>query len=104
MSEIVVPLIGVLLVSIASLCCLVGAPLVIYYTLRMGRCKRRVPPSWHDCWGLNVSNLIFFPRLLDERGRHFRERAVRGWLLLAIGAACAVGAAMLGVFGPLPAP
>lgn len=104
MSEIIIGLTGMVLIVIASVCCLIGAPLAIYYTLRMGRCKKTTPRSWHDLWGLNRNNLIFFPDLLSERGQDFRRRAIKGWIIGLIGAACAAAAAFLGAFGSMAAP
>jgi hypothetical protein len=54
-----------------------GLPIFVYNTFRMAlEKKENVPPSWHDFWGMNTVNLIFFPSMLNDEGRMYRRKAI----------------------------
>jgi len=76
MIESVLSLSGVVLAVVSSVCIAFGTPMLIYFTIQTGRHRKDVPSTWHDSWGLNRNNLIFFPSLLDEEGQRHRQRAL----------------------------
>jgi len=64
-----------LIVSITYL--VIGLPKLGYYTIMLAQRRRLdIGPSWHDMWGLNLANLIFFPSLLDDDGKKYQRLAV----------------------------
>ena len=85
MIENIFSLIGVVLAVVGFVCMAFGIPMLIYFTIQTGRHKRDVPTSWHDSWGLNRNNLIFFPSLLDEEGQQYRKRALWAGKLTLLG-------------------
>lgn len=104
MSDLVLGSTGVLLAVVGFVCMIFGVPMIIFYTIKMGRCKTSAQRTWKDFWGLNRNNLIFFPSLLDERGRTYRKLAIKGWIIALIGGLSAVMSMLLGTFGPGTAP
>ena len=89
------PMLGVILAVISFVLMLFGTPLLLYYGVRMGNHKKDDSESWHDFWGLNRNNLIFFPARLDETGREYRGKALYGAKLLFAGASVGVVAMIL---------
>jgi hypothetical protein len=94
------PMLGVVLAVISFVLMLFGTPLLLYYVVRMGNYKRDKSESWHDFFGLNRYNLIFFPARLDDRGREYRGKALYGAKLLLAGASAGVVAMIL--LGKIP--
>jgi hypothetical protein len=68
----------VLLPTVAFVCIAIGVPLLAVNAIRMTRHKATGNQSWHDMWGLNKFNLLFFPSLLTVEGRRLRSLAIRG--------------------------
>lgn len=96
MGEPVFNLIGIVLVAIGFICIAVGAPLLAVNILRMSQHKREQPSSWHDLWGANRNNLLFFPRLLDEEGQRYRDRALSAGRIVLLGLLCSLIALSMG--------
>ena len=89
MSDFLVSLFTLLFAAIAWILLIVGVPASMYFMIRMAYHKRaELGRTWHDLYGLNRINLIFFPTMLDEEGSRYRDSAI-GWLrYVAIGVAC----------------
>jgi hypothetical protein len=69
---------------IAFVCIAIGVPLLAVNAIRMTRHKATGNQSWHDMWGLNKFNLLFFPSLLTDEGRRVRSLAIRGAKIILI--------------------
>jgi hypothetical protein len=88
-------MLGVILATVSFVLVLFGTPCVIYYIVRMGNHKNDGTESWHDLWGLNRNNLIFFPSRLNERGKAYRAKVLYWARLLVVGALAGVLAMVL---------
>lgn len=85
--------IGLLMAVAAFIYLVVGVPTLGYFAIRLAYHRRPdIPLSWHDLWGLNRVNLIFFPRLLDDEGNTFRQQAIRSAKRVATGAVLGIAA------------
>jgi len=85
--------IGLLMAVAAFIYLVVGVPTLGYYAIRLAYRRRLdIPLSWHDLWGLNRVNLIFFPEFLDDEGKAYRQRAIRSAKRVAIGAVLGMAA------------
>lgn len=71
-------IVKVLLPTIAFVCIAIGVPMLAVNAIRMTRHKSPQKRSWHDTWGFNKLNLVFFPKLLTEEGRRLRLLAILG--------------------------
>ena len=100
MIESILDLIGIVLAVVGYVLLAVGAPMFIYFAVRMAYCKQDLPRRWHDLWGLNRINLLFFPSQLSEKGKYYRGRALWAVKLILVAAICGISAMfILGEFG-----
>ena len=76
---------AVVLLVVAFVCILFGVPLYLINIVRMTRHAKKAPHGWHDWWGLNRNNLLFFPAMLDEAGRRYRTLALQGLRIGLVG-------------------
>ena len=87
---------GLFMAVAAFIYLVVGLPTLGYCAIRLAyRRLPDIPYSWHDFWGLNRVNLIFFPQFLDDEGRTYRQHAIRSAKRVAIGAVLAIAAFFL---------
>lgn len=84
-------LVGSILAIAAFAILVVSIPTCVYFTLRLsGHRRTDLRSSWHDFWGLNRANLLFFPSLLTETGKRFQRRGMQAAAWIAVGTTLAV--------------
>lgn len=85
------------------ICLLVAVPLLMvgsaccgYFTVLLaGHRRPELPNSWHNAWGLNNANLLFFPSQLDETGLKYHAKAKKWGFRMLLGAAFGIAAFLL---------
>lgn len=86
-------LVGLIFAVAAFISLLFGVPTLAYYLVRLAyRRNPEIPLSWHDLWGLNRVNLLFFPALLDEEGKRYQKIALQAGKRVVIGVLLALAA------------
>jgi hypothetical protein len=84
---------GLIFAVAAFICLLFGVPILGYYLVRLAfRRNPNIPLSWHDLWGLNRVNLLFFPAFLDEEGKRYRKTALQAAKRMMVGVLLAIAA------------
>ena len=86
--ELLISVGALFLVLIASASILYGTAVALLNLIKMSQHRRDTRRSWHDLWGMNRNNLIFFPSLLDKEGRYHRYLVLRGLKIILIGILC----------------
>lgn len=100
--QVVLAVIGSALAIVAGVLLFVFVPICGWFTIKLSQHRRPdLPFTWHDFWGLNRANLLFFPNFLDDEGKQFQNKAKHAAKRILVGAV--LGIASFYLTGNLPA-
>jgi len=84
--EMIMAIVGSAFAIAAGILMFVYVPICGYFTIKLSQRRRSdIPFTWHDFWGLNRANLLFFPSFLDDEGKRFQIKAIHAAKRLLVG-------------------